>query len=124
MKISVEEFMRQEAGAGKKSRLDPYEHEILTLKSNGYSYEQIIKFLSQNDIEISKTALHHFVKSRNADKKTASTHIPSSEGTQNITGKKISRQPSEAGSPVTKKTGSGVIGKFVIDRDKNVEELM
>ena len=31
MKISVEEFMRQETGAGKKSRLDPYEHEILTL---------------------------------------------------------------------------------------------
>ena len=69
MKISVEEFMRQEQGLGKKSRLEPYEDAILTLKSSGYSYEQIMKFLSQNDIEISNTALYHFVKSRSSDKK-------------------------------------------------------
>lgn len=128
MKISVEEFMRQEAGAGKKSRLDPYEHEILTLKSNGYSYEQIIKFLSQNDIEISKTALHHFVKSRNADKPAAVSEIRNQPANDSVQTENRQTDTVAPAVPSKKQTEPEktrpIIGKFDLNREINVEELM
>lgn len=128
MKISVEEFMKQEQGCGKKSRLEPYKEAIMTLKSNGYSYEQIIKFLLQNDIEISKTALHNFVKSRSADKKSTVTRPKPSEKTQSPMKKETSAENSRQIQPEqpanSENTERPIIGKFDLNRKINVEELM
>ena len=64
MALSVNEFMNMQNKSGKQSRLEPFKDEILLLKSNGYTLEKIMDFLSQNEIRISKTALHHFIKTR------------------------------------------------------------
>lgn len=64
MTVSAHEFMNTQHKSGKQSRLDPFKEEILLLKSNGYTLEQIMTFLAQNDVTISKTALHHFIKTR------------------------------------------------------------
>lgn len=128
MKISVEEFMKQEQGSGKRSRLEPYKEAIMTLKSNGYSYEQIIKFLLQNDIEISKTALHNFVKSRSADKKATVTHPKLSEKTQSpmkkTTSTDNSRQIRSEPKAETQNIQRPIIGKFDLTSETDVNELM
>ena len=64
MALSVNEFMNMQNKSGKQSRLEPFKNEILLLKSKGYTLEQIMDFLYQNEIRISKTALHHFIKTR------------------------------------------------------------
>lgn len=68
MKQSAHDFMSQQKQAGKHSRLEPLKNDILLLHFNGYTLAQIIEFLSNNDVRISKTALHYFIKTRAKEK--------------------------------------------------------
>ncbi|PSJ81198.1 hypothetical protein [Neisseria iguanae] len=62
--VSLAEFMEQEKGLSRTSRLEPWHDEILTLKRNGYTQAQILKFLSLNGVQISQTALNAFIRNR------------------------------------------------------------
>lgn len=77
MKYSVEKFMQEEpSSAGRRSRLAPFKNEILLLKDKGYTLDQILKFLSYNDVAVSKTELHRFIKSRSGIKPQKPTLPP------------------------------------------------
>ncbi|EGZ47902.1 hypothetical protein [Neisseria wadsworthii] len=64
MKLSAKDFMSQQQRATKNSKLEPLKNDILLLHSSGYTLAQILNFLSLNNVQISKTALHHFIKTR------------------------------------------------------------
>ncbi|MFC3875533.1 hypothetical protein [Neisseria musculi] len=64
MKLSAKDFMSRQQQAAKNSKLEPLKNDILLLHSSGYTLAQILNFLSLNNVRISKTALHHFIKTR------------------------------------------------------------
>ncbi len=68
-KISAQEFMKKENQTGRKSKLDPFQDDILLLKTHGYTQQQILDFLKMNDVVVGMTTLNWFIRSR-SDKKT------------------------------------------------------
>lgn len=65
MKMSLDEFLAKNKPAG-KSKLDKFIHEIFELKNKGYTLDQMLSFLSMNDVGVSKSTLHHFIKTRSS----------------------------------------------------------
>lgn len=65
MKMSLEDFLAQNKPAG-RSKLDKFIHEIFDLQGKGYTLDQMLSFLKMNDVEVSKSTLHHFIKTRSA----------------------------------------------------------
>lgn len=64
MKISVKEFMDQTkcAKASINNRLSEYFNEIKELRENGYTFKNIVKFLSLNGIETTVSNVQYFYK--------------------------------------------------------------
>lgn len=61
--VSVEEFMAQNhQKKGRVSKLTPFKDDILLLKKNGYSQEQILDYLRQNGLVVGTTTLNSFIK--------------------------------------------------------------
>lgn len=64
--VSVEEFMAQNhQKKGRVSKLTPFKDDILLLKNNGYSQEQILDYLRQNGLVVGTTTLNSFIKKNN-----------------------------------------------------------
>ena len=63
-KISALAFMEQQQQAGKKSKLEPFRDDILLLKSQGYTQQQILAFLKLNGVSVGMTTLNWFIRSR------------------------------------------------------------
>ena len=63
--ISLEEFMATEKPK-RRSKLEPFKKDILTLKNEGYSEASIIKYLAMNGVTVSQRAVNKFVH-RNKD---------------------------------------------------------
>ena len=68
--ITADKFMAQHKAKGKVSRLNQFEKDILQLRNNGYTLDQIIEFLNLNHIKISRSALYSFIRIKNLDSKT------------------------------------------------------
>lgn len=62
--VSVAEFMEAETGKGRVSKLEPLSDDILLLKTNNYTQNQIMAFLAINGVEVSQTALNNFIRVR------------------------------------------------------------
>ncbi len=62
--ISAEEFMQQRQGRKRVSKLEPFKADILKLKNNGFTQEQILEFLALNHVQVGLTTLNSFIRSR------------------------------------------------------------
>lgn len=62
--ISAQEFAQANPKRNRVSKLDPFLKDILYLREEGYTYQQITHFLNLNGIHISLTALRSFIKNR------------------------------------------------------------
>lgn len=63
-KISAAEFIQAHQKKGRSSKLEPYREDILLLKSQGYTQQQILDFLKMNGITVGMTTLNWFIRSR------------------------------------------------------------
>ena len=63
MKLTLEEFLGKNKPAG-RSKLDRFINEIFELKNQGFSLDQILDFLSINEVKVSKSTLHFFIKNK------------------------------------------------------------
>ncbi|OSI07428.1 Uncharacterised protein [Neisseria animaloris] len=63
-KISAAEFIQAHQKKGRCSKLEPYREDILLLKSQGYTQQQILDFLKMNDVTVGMTTLNWFIRSR------------------------------------------------------------
>lgn len=61
LKVSAVEFMEQESGAGRVSKLEPFKDDILLLRNNGYTQKQIVVFLAMNGVEVSQKTVSLFL---------------------------------------------------------------
>ena len=61
LKVSAVEFMEQETGAGRVSKLEPFKDDILLLRNNGYTQKQIVVFLAMNGVEVSQKTVSLFL---------------------------------------------------------------
>jgi hypothetical protein len=59
--VPAAEFMREELPEG-ATVLKPFRKEVQRLLSNGYSAEQIEKYLAANKVQVSHDTLHAFLK--------------------------------------------------------------
>lgn len=62
IKVDIEEFAKQEAPTGKRSKLVPYREQIFALKNAGYAQIQIRRWLKLNNFIISVEGLRDFIK--------------------------------------------------------------
>lgn len=84
MELSVQDFMAQQKPAGRRSKLEPFKKDILLLAAKGYTLDQILEFLNKNNMQVSKTALHHFVTSRQREETpTEPASVPSIQSEKN-----------------------------------------
>ncbi|MDF7675984.1 hypothetical protein PT286_04450 [Neisseriaceae bacterium ESL0693] len=60
--MDIKEFMQEVKPAARKSKLEPFQSDIMTLYQNGYNLNQILIFLERNNIQISKPGLQRFIK--------------------------------------------------------------
>lgn len=60
--MDINDFKKQEAPAQRRSRLLPYIREIAALRDEGYTNEQIGKWLKANGVTISSEGVRYFVK--------------------------------------------------------------
>ena len=98
--LTALEFMEQEARGRRVSKLAPFEEDILLLKQNGYTQEQILKYLKQNGVEAGKTTLNWFIKTRSKSEiqtkpSTRNTSAESDKG--NVSIEAASKPPAQNG---------------------------
>lgn len=67
LKVSAVEFMEQETGAGRVSKLEPFKDDILLLRNNGYTQKQIVVFLAMNGVEVSQKTVSLFLAKRDRE---------------------------------------------------------
>ena len=66
-RLRVEEFMKREKPKSDAALL-PYSSDIFTLRDGGYTVSQIVLFLKENDVLVSKTIVESFLKKRSKRK--------------------------------------------------------
>ena len=72
-KVSVAEFVNKNSPKGKRSVLEPFSEDIERLVSLGYSLDQVLAWLSENGVRITRSAISQF-RGRSAERlKSAST---------------------------------------------------
>lgn len=129
-KISAAEFMATHKQAGKNSKLEPYRDDILLLKKEGYTQQQIMDFLKLNGVSVGMTTLNWFIRSR-ADKTSVVTETRDrvidnpvrAESRQAVVRPVQSgKQPKEQSE--SKKTKHPVIRKFNLNDQIDAQELM
>ena len=121
-KISATEFMATRKQAGKNSKLEPYRDDILLLKKEGYTQQQIMDFLKLNGVSVGMTTLNWFIRSR-AGKTSAVAETRDrvvdnpvqAESRRAVVRPVLSeKQPEE----------QSVIGRFDLNGEINAQELM
>lgn len=75
-KITATEFMQQNS-IPKRSKLTPFQDDIILLKKNGYTDAQVLEFLAMNGVRVAQSTLNEFVrrKTRNQTIQPATTNI-------------------------------------------------
>ena len=125
----LEDFVKNNAPSGKKSKLDAFAGEIFTLKNLGYSEKDILRFLlEKKGMTVSQPTLNRFIRSHTGKIVVSSeiNHQPINDSGQ-VRNRKVSTvTPTD---PAPKKTNSEIsqrpiIGKFDLDREIDVNELM
>ena len=61
-KVRLESFMEREKPKLPKMELDSFKLEIQTLHDKGYTVEQIITFLAENNVTVSTATIRNFLK--------------------------------------------------------------
>ena len=79
--ISATEFMQQKS-APKRSKLAPFQDDILLLKQNGYTDMQVLEFLAMNGVKVAQSTLNQFVHSRKQQLQNATNDAASVQTTQ------------------------------------------
>ncbi|WP_146736483.1 hypothetical protein [Neisseria sicca] len=125
----LEDFVKNNAPSGKKSKLDAFAGEIFTLKNLGYSEKDILRFLlEKKGIKVSQPTLNRFIRSQIG--KTIITsetnHQPINDSVQ-VRNRQVSTVTPTV--PVPQKTNSEksqrpIIGKFDPNSEIDVNELM
>lgn len=125
----LEDFVKNNAPSGKKSKLDAFAGEIFTLKNLGYSEKDILRFLlEKKGIKVSQPTLNRFIHSQIG--KTIITsetnHQPINDSVQ-VRNRQVSTVTPTV--PVPQKTNSEksqrpIIGKFDPNSEIDVNELM
>ncbi|QEY25808.1 hypothetical protein [Neisseria zalophi] len=119
-KISAAEFIKKHQATGRNSKLEPYKADILLLKSQGYTQQQILDFLRLNGVTVGMTTLNWFIRSRmeNIDKKSVqqnpATPSPVSSEKANTTENKQVQVQDQNGEP----------RKFEFDPSVDAKKLM
>lgn len=125
----LEDFVKNNAPSGKKSKLDAFAGEIFTLKNLGYSEKDILRFLlEKKGMTVSQPTLNRFIRSHTG-KTVASPEI--NHHSINDSVQVGNRQTSTVTQtdPAQKQTNSEIserpiIDKFDLTRKIDVNELM
>lgn len=125
----LEDFVKNNAPSGKKSKLDAFAGEIFTLKNLGYSEKDILRFLlEKKGMTVSQPTLNRFIRSHTGKTVVSSeiNHQPINDSGQVRNRKGSTVTPTD---PAPKKTNSEIsqrpiIGKFDLNREIDVNELM
>ena len=64
MNIKIDEFKKNHLPSQKKSKLMPFFEDIKSLKESGYSLDKICEYLQLNDVSVSRSGLHQYIKRR------------------------------------------------------------
>ncbi len=125
----LEDFVKNNAPSGKKSKLDAFAGEIFTLKNLGYSEKDILRFLlEKKGIKVSQPTLNRFIRSQIG--KTIITsetnHQPINDSVQ-VRNRQVSTVTPTVPAPQktnSEKSQRPIIGKFDPNSEIDVNELM
>lgn len=125
----LEDFVKNNAPSGKKSKLDAFAGEIFTLKNLGYSEKDILRFLlEKKGIKVSQPTLNRFIRSQIG--KTIITsetnHQPINDSVQ-VRNRQVSTVTPTVPAPQktnSEKSQRPIIGKFDLNSEIDVNELM
>ena len=125
----LEDFVKNNAPSGKKSKLDAFAGEIFTLKNLGYSEKDILRFLlEKKGIKVRQPTLNRFIRSQIG--KTIITsetnHQPTTDSVQ-VRNRQVSTVTPTVPAPQktnSEKSQRPIIGKFDPNSEIDVNELM
>lgn len=120
----LDDFVKNNAPSGKKSKLDAFAGEIFTLKNLGYSEKDILRFLlEKKGIKVSQPTLNRFIRSHIGKTIISSetNHQPINDSVQVSTVTPTVPAPQKTNS---KKSQRPIIGKFNLNSEIDVDELM
>lgn len=84
--MDVEEYFAGVEPKGKRSRLEPYWPAIQKARANGYTLDQIVGFLQNNSVEITRSGLFAFIKRKEIKESTVGKISKSRDETEASTG--------------------------------------
>ena len=87
--VSLEEFMASEKPR-RRSKLDPFTEDILTLKKNGYSESAIVRYLKLNGTTVSRRTVNQFILNNKSEEKIVPEKIKADDNQP----KKVSKSKS------------------------------
>ena len=125
----LDDFVKNNAPSGKKSKLDAFAGEIFTLKNLGYSEKDILRFLlEKKGMTVSQPTLNRFIRSHTG-KTVASPEINHQPINDSIQVRNRQSGTVTQTDPDQKQTNSEIserpiIGKFDLTRKIDVDELM
>lgn len=120
----LEDFVKNNAPSGKKSKLDAFAGEIFTLKNLGYSEKDILRFLlEKKGMTVSQPTLNRFIRSHTGKTVVSSeiNHQPINDSVQVSTVTPTVPAPQKTNSETSQRP---IIGKFDLNREIDVDELM
>ena len=125
----LDDFVKNNAPSGKKSKLDAFAGEIFTLKNLGYSEKDILRFLlEKKGIKVSQPTLNRFIRSHIGKTIISSDthHQPINDSVQ-VRNRQVSTVTPTVPAPQktnSKKSQRPIIGKFDLNSEIDVDELM
>jgi len=60
LRVSVDEFLARESPTGRRSILAPFADDVERLVKHGYSLDQVAKWLGQNGVNVTPSAISQF----------------------------------------------------------------
>lgn len=125
----LDDFVKNNAPSGKKSKLDAFAGEIFTLKNLSYSEKDILRFLlEKKGIKVSQPTLNRFIRSHIGKTIISSetNHQPINDSVQ-VRNRQVSTVTPTVPAPQktnSKKSQRPIIGKFDLNSEIDVDELM
>ena len=123
----LDDFVKNNAPSGKKSKLAAFAGEIFTLKDLGYSEKDILRFLlEKKEMAVSQPTLNRFIRSRAGQTALVSETRPLPVGVQTENRQAAAVVPKVQPEKQTEpeKAEHPIIGKFDLSRKIDTDELM
>ena len=103
-RMDINDFKKHEPPGARRSRMEPFHGDIVSLKAEGYTDAQIAKWLATNGLDVSREAVRQFIKRHGGKPSPPRSGAPSAPDNVLSHGQAVQGTPMETDSEALQET--------------------